>query len=107
MTVDYIESVETQGQLDLSYNHPLPVPPNFTAVCGQTTQATSILQVENLSTSNVLSFYVNAGSYTHQGVIPANDATPWSVAMNFNGAKLEVSNISTRDAKALVTLRST
>ncbi len=99
---------ENERYLELSYNHPLEVPPNFSAICPQTSQASSVLQIENLSTSNVLSYYVNAGGgFDKTGTIPANDATPKTWVHNFNGAKLVVTNISTRNASALVTLRST
>ncbi len=94
--------------LQLQYNQPLTVAENFSAVCDPTTQATSILQIENLSTSNTLSYFINAGSaLTKSGVISPNNSTPDVYDVNFNGAKLVVTNISTRDASALVTLRST
>jgi len=95
------------NQLKLEYNQPLRVPPNFTAVA-QTTQANSVLQIENLSSSNTLLYFVNAGSVLNEnGEIPANTSDPKTWVENFNGATLNVSNISTRDAVALVTLRST
>jgi len=97
----------TASTLKLSYNSPLQVPQNFSTVCDTTSQTTSILQVQNLSSSFTLTFFVNAGSFTHEGSIPANDTTPWSVTQNFNGSKLTVANISSEEATGQVTLLST
>jgi hypothetical protein len=108
MTTTTRPSVETQGNLDLSYNNPVTVPTNWSAVCAVTTQATSILQVQNLSTSNVASFFVNAGGTPLPVInIQANDRQPYQLPQNFNGAKLVVTNISTSTADILVTLQST
>ncbi|MVA26945.1 hypothetical protein V6582_20045 [Agrobacterium vitis] len=95
------------SQMTLEYNMPLNVPEDFSAVANPTTQADSVLQIENLSTSNTLQFYVNAGAFTYQGQILANTADPYVVVHNFNGAALKITNISTRSATAKVTLKST
>jgi hypothetical protein len=97
----------TASMLSLSYNSPLPVPQNYSAICNPTSQAMSILQVQNLSTSFTLAFYVNAGSYTYQGSIPANVTTPWAIPQNFAGSMLTVTNLSSESATAQVTLKST
>lgn len=98
----------TQDGLSLQYNQPLTVPENFSANCAVTTQANSVLQIENLSTSNTLSYFINGGSaLTQAGSIRANTSTPFQAVVNFNGARLVVTNTSSRDASALVTLKST
>ena len=99
-------SVEIQPTLKLEYNFPIDVPPNFSAVCNKTTQAKSILQVENLSTSYVASFYADSKGLNHLGTLSANDPSPWQDVQDFGGSKLEVANLSTRDATIRVTLRS-
>lgn len=105
----HVEGAKTaQDGLSLQYNQPLTVPENFSANCAATTQAISVLQIENLSTSNTLSFFINGGSaLTYAGSIPANTSTPYQYVGNFNGGRLVVTNTSSRDASALVTLKST
>jgi predicted alternative tryptophan synthase beta-subunit len=93
--------------LKLEYNTPVNVKEDFSAVADPTSQATSILNIENLSTSNTLLYYVNAGTFTKQGSIAPNTATPDQIVYNFNGSKLVFTNTSTRDATAKVTLKST
>jgi len=101
------KSVELQKSFELRYNFPLDLPPNFTAVANPTSQAMSVLQVENLSTSNVATFFINGGGVSEVINLPANSAQPYTLVHNFNGSKLEVSNISTRDAVIQIVLRST
>ena len=99
--------LDATDSLNLQYNQPLHVPQNFSSLCSETTQATSLLQVQNLSSSDNLTFFVNGGGLAESHVIPANQPEPWMVQSNFGGATLKVSNVSSRPATALVTLSST
>lgn len=101
------ETLAAADSLTWQYNYPLQVPQNYSAVCPQTTQADSTLQVQNLSTSNALTFFVNGGGLHESHTIAANTPQPWVTQQNFGGAELKISNLSSRPATAQVTLTST
>ncbi len=91
--------------LVLSSNDPITVPPNSKCTA-QTTQAASFLQIENLSQSFTLLYFVTAGTVlTQSGSIPAGGG-PLQWTDNFNGAELVVANVSTMAASMEVTLIS-
>ena len=96
------------NSLQLSYNQPLNVAQNFSAVCAATTETNSILQIQNLSTTTELSFFIEGGGFqTQTGTLPPNDPQGlFTSAIITNGSQLVVSNISALPATALVTLRS-
>lgn len=104
----YVMSNSTKtGALQLEYNYPLDVPQNFSATCQQTSQTESILQIENESTSNKALLAIQYGDVSEQHTINPNTAEPFTMVKNFNGAKLNIINISTRPATVKVTLRNT
>lgn len=104
---DQEQSLGLAGSLGLKYNHPLNVPQNFSAVCPKTTQNNSIVQVQNLSATFDLTFYIDPAPASGSSLvtIKANDPTPWRNVQNYNGAKLLISNISQEAATARVTLK--
>jgi len=98
---------ESEFNLTLEYNDPVVIAPGSKAEA-QTTQAPSLLQIVNLSSSFVANYYINGGqALTQVGGIPANDPNPRRWNVNFNGAKLVVANTTTKDASIEVTLIST
>ena len=91
----------------LKYNDPIDVYPDERIVCEHTTQTDSILQIENLSTSNKADFFIQWGGHKKSESLNPNTAEPYRLIENFNGTKLNVMNISTRKADIKVTLKST
>jgi hypothetical protein len=94
--------------LQLEYNRPVRVPPN-TSVRTRTTQAITVLQIQNLSTRSALIYAINGGQIlATSGTMPANDPTPKRWVILFKGGELVISNLSTAsDTIMLVTLVST
>ena len=94
------------GKVRLSYDHPINVPQFFSAVCEKTIQGSTMLKVQNLSSSFALTFFVNPAPSNGKQLytIPANDPTPRYLPHNWNGAVLKVSNMSQEAATARVSL---
>jgi hypothetical protein len=97
-----IARVATMQSLTLSSNDALTVQPGNKAV-GPTTQTPSLLQIENLSQSFTVSYFVSDGIDPKSGSI-AVGSQPFQWVKNFNGATLTIANVSVTDAPMQVTL---
>lgn len=97
-----ISWVATMQSLELSPNNALTVPPGFKTIC-PTTQTCSLLQIENLSQSFTVLYFVSDGIDSNSGSLTAG-ASPFQCTKNFNAATLVVANVSVTNASMKVTL---
>tara|TARA_R110000868_G_scaffold119310_6_gene316007 strand:+ start:22970 stop:23326 length:357 start_codon:yes stop_codon:yes gene_type:complete len=95
----------TVGNLQLDYNEPLKVPQHYKAV-GKTTQNPSLLMIQNTSNVFDLTVFVQPIPEGQKPLITikANDRNPVYISHNWDGALLNVANVSQEAATALVQL---
>lgn len=105
LTVEMKEKVEVDVEperrvlvRELTYNVPLNLPPEHHAVLTTHRGSLSLLRIINFSCENSADVWINAGAFTHQMTMRANDPTPWVDVRDYGGVKLTITNLSPVDA---------